>query len=51
MKKKEVSSAAAFLGSRGGKKAAANMTSKERSERAKKGALAKWAKKEEEKSK
>lgn len=47
-KKKDVSSAAALLGSKGGKKAASNMTAKERSERGKMAIKARWDKKREE---
>jgi hypothetical protein len=46
-KKKDASHAAAFLGARGGKKAAANMTKAEKTERAKKAAAKRWEKKKE----
>ena len=43
--KKKLATAAAELGSKGGKKRAANLTKEQRSEIARKGALARWGKK------
>jgi DNA-binding XRE family transcriptional regulator len=45
VKKKDISSAAAVLGSKGGKKAASNLTAKERSERGKMAIKARWERK------
>jgi len=47
MKKKDILIAHRITGSKGGKKTAASMTREQLSERAKKAAAARWAKKEE----
>jgi hypothetical protein len=46
MKKRDIIIAHRITGSKGGKKAAASMTKEQLSERAKKAAAARWAKKE-----
>jgi hypothetical protein len=42
VKKKDISSAAALLGSKGGKKSSSNMTPEERSERGRKAIAKRW---------
>jgi hypothetical protein len=49
VKKIDISNAAAVLGSKGGRKAASNMTAKERSDRGKKAIQARWDRRDAEK--